>query len=138
MTTLNKLAFWYNTSFLPNLRDYFTASDACVNAFIRLRCRECIERIPPLCRGVCNSVIYGCFAVTDGGLRGQFNVLWNTTSQLVNISQRALQNIADRIPRYLMRPLNASQLFNVSFGYYYSSVSAIVSFRLLPIHVDFA
>ena len=120
ITSLNKIVLWYNHTFLPNLETYFTPLDACVNAFIRLQCRKCIENIAPLCRGICSDVAYGCYGIIENGFRGQFNVLWNVTSQLVNISRTSLVNITKVAPRYLINgSLDNSEIFRVSLRSYY-------------------
>ena len=93
-SALLNISKWFNNS-LDSLTRYFTPLDICVNAFITLRCESCVRNIPPLCRGVCNSVIYGCYAVFQNGLKGQFNVLWNVTNQLINISKEAVYNISE-------------------------------------------
>ena len=114
VTSLNKIVLWYNHTFLPNLETYFTPLDACVNAFIRLQCRRCIENIAPLCRGICSDVAYGCYGIIENGFRGQFNVLWNVTSQLMNISRASIANITKVAPRYLITSLDNSEIFQVT------------------------
>ena len=106
VTAVRRIDQWFTNTFLQNLTRYFTPLDICVNAFITLRCESCVRNIPPLCRGVCNSVIYGCYAVFQNGLKGQFNVLWNVTNQLIGISRTAVRNIST-LPFHL---------FNVNFS----------------------
>ena len=93
-TTLNRTKFWFTNQFLPNLTSYFVGRNRCANNFLNLTiCPACHMKIPDLCKPVCNAVIYGCYAVVQNGLRGEFNVLWNITNQLINISRNATRNI---------------------------------------------
>ena len=93
-TTLNRTKFWFTNQFLPNLTSYFVGRNRCADTFLNLTiCPACRANIPKLCKPVCNAVIYGCYAVVQNGLRGQFNVLWNITNQLINISRNATRNI---------------------------------------------
>ena len=65
-------------------------ANSCISSFINLRCKECIEDIPDTCRGACNAVVYACIAPYSVGLRKQFNLLWNATNQIVDITSRLL------------------------------------------------
>lgn len=93
-TTLNRTKFWFTNQFLPNLTSYFVGRNRCADTFLNLTiCPACRANIGKLCKPVCSAVIYGCYAVVQNGLRGQFNVLWNITNQLINISRNATRNI---------------------------------------------
>ena len=93
-TTLSRTKFWFTNQFLPNLTSYFVGRNRCADTFLNLTiCPACHADIAELCKPVCSAVIYGCYAVVQNGLRGQFNVLWNITNQLINISRNAARTI---------------------------------------------
>lgn len=124
---LRRIHMWFDTTFIPSLRMSFTPLDACVNALIQLQCQECVENIPSLCRGVCNSVIYGCYAVIKNGWSGQFNVLWNVTDQLVKISREAVRNVSTVLPNYLILVNFTDLTTNISrvMSYYLNAYQTI-------------
>ena len=88
--------------------------DSCIDSFIKLRCKECIEDIPDTCQGACDAVVYGCLAPYSEGLREQFNLLWNSTNQIVNIANRLLANTGS-LPQTLfgVNTSNATSLKNL-------------------------
>ena len=64
---------------------------SCIQSFINVRCDACVMNITGTCRGACNALVYGCLAPFAEGLRDEFNLLWNSTNQIVNITNKALR-----------------------------------------------
>ena len=92
-TSLYRILRWYRSTFLQRLAN-FRPLEQCVARFITLRCAACSQQnIPMVCRPRCGALVRGCLSPFNQGLRGQFNILWNVTRQIVFRGSRILEEI---------------------------------------------
>ena len=121
-TSLSRLRNEINRTVIPMILDV-RPTNSCIESFINIRCEACMpgHSIPENCRGACNALVYGCLAPFRDGLERQFNLLWNVTSQLVNITNRAMLT-AGRLPQQafsinISNSIAVTQLVSSIYGY---------------------
>ena len=89
-SALARLRSYVRSSVLSYIRSIRPAK-SCIQSFINVRCDACVMNITGTCRGACNALVYGCLAPFAEGLRDEFNLLWNSTNQIVRIINQALR-----------------------------------------------
>ena len=112
-TALRRMRIHINNTILPYLLA-LRPTNSCIESLVNVRCQACVEDIPDNCRGVCNALTFGCLAPFREGIGAQFDLMWNVTMQIVNLTNDILPN-ARIMPRkaYSINISNAEAVKNL-------------------------